>query len=95
MTGFEALYIILLAAMTGYGIIARAPEGLHTPLVSGTGFVSAVVLAGAMAVLGQAETTLERIIGFAGVFLATYHAVGGYAVTDRLLEAFKAGGGRS
>ncbi len=95
MTGFAALYIVLLAAIAGYGIIARAPDGLHTPLVSAAGFVNAMVLAGAMAVLGDASTTVERIIGFAGVFAATYSAVGGYVVTDRLLELFKASGGRN
>lgn len=94
MTGFVALYLVLLAAVTGYGLIARAPDGLHLPLLAGTAFVNGIVLAGAIVVLGHADTTLERVIGFAGVFLGTANAVGSYVATERLLEVFKSGGGK-
>lgn len=88
MEGFTALYIFMLAAFTGYEVIARVPAILHTPLMSGSNFIHGVVLVGAMIALGHADTTLEKIIGFLGVMLATGNAVGGYVVTERMLEMF-------
>ncbi|HEX7047443.1 MAG TPA: NAD(P) transhydrogenase subunit alpha [Gammaproteobacteria bacterium] len=87
--GFIALYIFMLAAFTGYEIIGRVPVILHTPLMSGSNFVHGIVLVGAMVVLGGADTTLEKTIGFVGVFLAAGNAVGGYVVTERMLEMFR------
>lgn len=87
--GFIALYIFMLAAFTGYEIIARVPVILHTPLMSGSNFVHGIVLVGAMVALGRAEGALELTIGFVGVVLATGNAVGGYVVTERMLEMFK------
>lgn len=91
--GFTALYIFLLAAFTGYEIIARVPVILHTPLMSGSNFVHGIVLVGAMVALGHAETVLTQTIGFIGVVLAAGNAVGGYAVTERMLEMFKSSKG--
>jgi NAD(P) transhydrogenase subunit alpha len=88
MTGIIALYIFMLAAFTGYEVIARVPVILHTPLMSGSNFVHGIVLVGAMVVLGSATTLPEKIIGFVGVLLAAGNAVGGYAVTERMLEMF-------
>lgn len=93
MEGFTALYIFMLAAFTGYEVIARVPAILHTPLMSGSNFIHGVVLVGAMIALGHADTTLERVIGFIGVILATGNAVGGYVVTERMLEMFKSSKG--
>jgi NAD(P) transhydrogenase subunit alpha len=87
--GFIALYIVMLAAFTGYEIIARVPSILHTPLMSGSNFVHGIVLVGAMVALGHANTLLETTIGFIGVVLAAGNAVGGYVVTERMLEMFK------
>jgi len=87
--GFIALYIFMLAAFTGYEVIGRVPTILHTPLMSGSNFVHGIVLVGAMVALGQADTTLELVIGFLGVALAAGNAVGGYVVTERMLEMFK------
>ncbi len=87
--GWIALYIFMLAAFTGYEIIRRVPTILHTPLMSGSNFVHGIVLVGAMVMLGQADTTLEKVIGFIGVFLAAGNAVGGYVATERMLEMFK------
>ena len=89
MTGIVALYIFMLAAFTGYEIIAKVPVILHTPLMSGSNFVHGIVLVGAMVALGGAVTPLEKIIGFIGVLLAAGNAVGGYVVTERMLEMFK------
>jgi NAD(P) transhydrogenase subunit alpha len=89
ITGFAAIYIFLLAAFTGYEIISKVPVILHTPLMSGSNFVHGIVVVGAMVALGNANTTAERIIGFLAVLLGAANAVGGYAVTERMLEMFK------
>src|SRR6185312_5700719 len=87
--GFLALYIFMLAAFTGYEIIARVPVILHTPLMSGSNFVHGIVLVGAMIALGHAQTTFQIAIGFIGVLLGAGNAAGGYVVTERMLEMFK------
>ena len=89
MEGFVALYIFMLAAVTGYEIISKVPVILHTPLMSGSNFVHGIVLVGAMVAMGHAETTTQTVIGFIAVLLAAGNAVGGYVVTERMLEMFK------
>ena len=91
MEGFTALYIFMLAAFTGYEVIARVPVILHTPLMSGSNFVHGVVLVGAMVALGEARTPLEQVIGFIAVLLGAANAAGGYVVTERMLAMFKSG----
>ena len=90
--GFAALYIFMLAAFTGYEVIARVPAILHTPLMSGSNFVHGIVLVGAMVALGHAEGPVAMTIGFIGVVLGAGNAVGGYVVTERMLEMFKSSG---
>jgi H+-translocating NAD(P) transhydrogenase subunit alpha len=90
--GIIALYIFMLAGFTGYEVIARVPVILHTPLMSGSNFIHGIVLVGAMVALSAASTTLEQVIGFIGVILAAGNAVGGYVVTERMLQMFKASG---
>ena len=92
--GFVALYIFMLAAFAGYEVIAKVPVILHTPLMSGSNFVHGIVLVGAMVALGHADTTLEETIGCIGVILAAGNAVGGYVVTERMLEMFKPSRGK-
>ena len=94
MTGFVALYVFMLAAFAGWVIIGHVPAILHTPLMSGSNFVHGIVLVGAMVALGAATSPLEKTIGFIGVLLAAGNAVGGYAVTERMLEMFKSSGAR-
>ena len=94
MEGVIALYIVMLAAFTGYEVIARVPVILHTPLMSGSNFVHGIVLVGAMAVLGQADTPAAKIIGFLAVLLGAGNAAGGYVVTERMLEMFKSSKGK-
>ena len=79
----------MLAAFTGYEVIARVPVILHTPLMSGSNFVHGIVLVGAMVALGNAGNPAEQIIGFIGVLLAAGNVVGGYVSTERMLEMFK------
>ena len=89
MDGFLYLYVFILAAFTGYEIIGRVPVILHTPLMSGSNFVHGIVLVGAIVVLGHADSTFEKIIGFIAVVLGAGNAAGGYVVTERMLEMFK------
>jgi NAD(P) transhydrogenase subunit alpha len=86
-----ALYIFILSGFTGFEVISRVPVILHTPLMSGTNFIHGIVLVGAMIVMGRAETNTELIIGAFGVWLGVLNVVGGFAVTDRMLEMFKKG----
>jgi NAD(P) transhydrogenase subunit alpha len=86
---WAALFIFALAAFTGYEVIARVPVILHTPLMSGSNFIHGIVLVGAMVALGHAETLVGQVIGFVGVLLGAMNAVGGYVVTERMLEMFE------
>ena len=90
--GVIALYIFMLAAFTGYEVISRVPVILHTPLMSGSNFVHGIVLVGAMVALASADSTLLRVIGVLGVILAAGNAVGGYVVTERMLNMFVSAG---
>ncbi|OBS09459.1 NAD(P) transhydrogenase subunit alpha [Acidihalobacter prosperus] len=90
--GFVALYIFMLAAFTGYEVISKVPVILHTPLMSGSNFIHGIVLVGAMVALGHAQTGLEQFVGFVGVLLAAGNVVGGFVVTERMLDMFKASG---
>ena len=95
MTGFVgALTVFVLALFVGWEVINRVPPTLHTPLMSGSNFVHGIVLVGAMVAMGRAEGPLELTIAFLGVVLAAGNAVGGYAVTERMLEMFKSSKGK-
>ena len=93
--GLAALYIFMLAGFTGYEIISKVPVILHTPLMSGYNFVHGIVLVGAMIALGIAENTTQQVIGFLAVLLGAGNAVGGYVVTERMLEMFKSSNKKS
>lgn len=97
MEGIAALYIFMLAAFTGYEVIARVPVILHTPLMSGSNFVHGVVLVGAMVVLCDADPadSVQLAIGFVAVFLGAANAAGGYVVTERMLAMFKPGANKA
>jgi H+-translocating NAD(P) transhydrogenase subunit alpha len=89
LTGFVALYIVMLAAFTGFEIIGKVPAILHTPLMSGSNFVHGIVVVGALWALLNATSTLEQVVGFVGVLLGAGNAAGGYVVTERMLQMFK------
>ena len=89
MDGFIAIYIFILAGFVGYEVISKVPVILHTPLMSGSNFIHGIVLIGAMVVLGHADSTLEKALGFIAVLLGAGNAAGGYVVTERMLEMFK------
>ncbi len=82
----EFLTIFVLAAFVGNEVISKVPSILHTPLMSGSNAVHGIVLVGTMLVMGQAHVALA----FLAVVLATLNVVGGFVVTDRMLEMFKA-----
>ena len=88
MSSVSALYLVLLAGVAGYVLVARVPSILHTPMMSGSNFIHGIVLAGAMLALGGASTVLEQIIGFIAVAAASANVVGVFVVTDRMLALF-------
>ena len=83
------LTILALAIFLGFEVISKVPTMLHTPLMSGTNFIHGIVIVGAIAVLGYADDTFTRIVGFVALVLAAANVVGGWFVTDRMLEMFK------
>ena len=91
-TLWTAVYIVMLAAFTGYVVISRVPAILHTPLMSGSNFIHGIVLVGAMVALGLATTPLEQVIGFVAVILGAANVTGGYVVTERILQMFDRSG---
>jgi NAD(P) transhydrogenase subunit alpha len=87
----QTIYIVILMVFVGIEIIGRVPSVLHTPLMSGANAIHGVVIIGAIIVMGRAETDnyLALVFGFLAVILGTLNVVGGFVVTDRMLEMFK------
>ncbi|MBX2931358.1 MAG: NAD(P) transhydrogenase subunit alpha [Chitinophagaceae bacterium] len=87
----QILYIVILMIFLGIEIIGKVPSVLHTPLMSGANAIHGVVIIGAIIVMGKAESDnyLALILGFLAVILGTLNVVGGFVVTDRMLEMFK------
>jgi NAD(P) transhydrogenase subunit alpha len=82
--------ILVLAIFLGIEVISKVPTLLHTPLMSGTNAIHGVVIVGAMIVLGQPDkSAFTWVVGFTAVVLAAANVVGGFVVTDRMLEMFK------
>jgi NAD(P) transhydrogenase subunit alpha len=82
--------ILVLAIFLGFEVISKVPALLHTPLMSGTNAIHGIVIVGAMIILGQPDKDVFTwIVGFAAVVLASANVVGGFVVTDRMLEMFK------
>jgi len=85
----EAIFIVILSVFLGIEVISHVPAILHTPLMSGANAIHGVVIIGAIIVMGHAEGTAALILGFLAVVLGTLNVVGGFVVTDRMLEMFK------
>jgi NAD(P) transhydrogenase subunit alpha len=83
------LTILVLAIFLGFEVISKVPTMLHTPLMSGTNFIHGIVIVGAIVVLGFADDGVTKAVGFVAMVLATANVVGGWFVTDRMLEMFK------
>ena len=90
-TNQETIYIVILMIFLGIEIIGRVPSVLHTPLMSGANAIHGVVIIGAIIVMGKAESGnyIALILGFLAVVLGMLNVVGGFVVTDRMLEMFK------
>lgn len=85
----QMIYMIILMIFVGIELIGKVPTILHTPLMSGANAIHGVVIIGAIIVMGQAEDITAKILGFLAVFLGTLNVVGGFVVTDRMLQMFK------
>jgi NAD(P) transhydrogenase subunit alpha len=85
----EVIFIVVLSVFLGIEVISHVPAVLHTPLMSGANAIHGVVIIGAIIVMGHAETTGSMILGFLAVVLGTLNVVGGFVVTDRMLEMFR------
>ena len=87
----EMFYIVILMIFLGIEIIGRVPSVLHTPLMSGANAIHGVVIIGAIIVMGNAsvDNYTALVLGFLAVILGTLNVVGGFVVTDRMLEMFK------
>jgi len=85
----ELIFIIILSIFLGIEVISHVPTVLHTPLMSGANAIHGVVIIGAIIVMGHAETVSAMILGFLAVILGTLNVVGGFVVTDRMLDMFK------
>jgi H+-translocating NAD(P) transhydrogenase subunit alpha len=83
------LTIFALAVFLGFELISKVPTMLHTPLMSGTNAIHGIVLIGAMLIAGTADSALEQALAFVAVVFGTINIVGGFLVTDRMLEMFK------
>lgn len=85
----DALFILVLAAFVGYEVVSKVPTMLHTPLMSGANAVHGVIVVGAMLVAATADEPLRIVLALLGVLLGTINVVGGFVVTDRMLEMFR------
>ncbi len=89
MTGVALLTIFVLAVVIGFEVVSKVSTTLHTPLMSGANAIHGIILVGAVVVTGQADSTLALVVGLVAVVLATVNLLGGFLVTDRMLEMFK------
>jgi NAD(P) transhydrogenase subunit alpha len=90
LENYHLITIVILSIFLGIEVISRVPSVLHTPLMSGANAIHGVVIIGAIIVMGQAPSDdyLALILGFLAVVLGTLNVVGGFVVTDRMLEMF-------
>lgn len=89
----ELIYVVVLSIFLGIEVISRVPSVLHTPLMSGANAIHGVIIIGSIIVMGEASPNNypALIIGFIAVIVGTINVVGGFVVTDRMLEMFKSG----
>ena len=84
-----SITIFVVSVFLGIELISRVPTLLHTPLMSGTNAIHGIVVIGGMIILGSADSSLEKTVAFVAVIFGTINVVGGFLVTDRMLEMFK------
>ena len=81
--------VFILAAFVGFELITKVPPTLHTPLMSGANAISGITIVGAIIAAGTSSGTVATVLGFIAVVFASINVVGGFLVTDRMLEMFK------
>ena len=84
-----SLFIFVLACFIGFELISKVPPTLHTPLMSGANAISGITIVGAVVVAGSVGGQMGQILGLIAIIFATINVVGGFMVTDRMLEMFK------
>ncbi|MEP1151454.1 MAG: NAD(P) transhydrogenase subunit alpha [Balneola sp.] len=84
-----SLFIFVLACFIGFELISKVPPTLHTPLMSGANAISGITIVGALIVSGSDGSLMTQILGITAIIFATINVVGGFMVTDRMLEMFK------
>ena len=89
MSSLAILTIFVLAVFVGFEVVSKVSTTLHTPLMSGANAIHGIILVGAIIVAAKAESTLGTVLSIIAVILATINMVGGFVVTDRMLEMFK------
>jgi NAD(P) transhydrogenase subunit alpha len=94
MTTMAILTIFVLSVFVGFEVVSKVSTTLHTPLISGANAIHGIILVGAILVADGATNTLETTLAILAVVLATINMVGGFVVTDRMLEMFKGKGGK-
>ncbi|TXK48744.1 NAD(P) transhydrogenase subunit alpha [Pontibacter qinzhouensis] len=83
------LYVLVLASFVGFELISKVPPTLHTPLMSGSNAISGITIVGAIVAAGPQDWSMSKGLGIVALLLATLNVVGGYVVTDRMLQMFK------
>jgi H+-translocating NAD(P) transhydrogenase subunit alpha len=94
VTGVALLAIFVLAVFVGFEVVSKVSTTLHTPLMSGANAIHGVILVGSIIVTGQTDSLVALVLGLLSVVLATVNMVGGFVVTDRMLQMFKGRGQR-
>ncbi|HET8614945.1 MAG TPA: NAD(P) transhydrogenase subunit alpha [Actinomycetales bacterium] len=89
MEGMTLLTFFVLAVFVGFEVVSKVSTTLHTPLMSGANAIHGIILVGAILVTGHSDSTLALVLGLVATVLATMNMVGGFVVTDRMLEMFK------
>jgi NAD(P) transhydrogenase subunit alpha len=88
MEAITLLTFFVLSVFVGFEVVSKVSSTLHTPLMSGANAIHGIILVGAIIVAGEAESTLVLVVALLAVFMATINLVGGFVVTDRMLEMF-------
>ena len=88
-TAIASIFIFVLAMFVGFELITKVPPTLHTPLMSGANAISGIAVVGALLIAGPKDSNISVILGLVAVVLATINVVGGFMVTDRMLNMFK------
>ncbi len=85
----DSLFVFVLAMLVGFEVITKVPPTLHTPLMSGANAISGITIVGALLVAAHSDSPLTEVMAFVAIVMATVNVVGGFLVTDRMLQMFR------